>query len=162
MTTKELSEFFGKTKQTILNYAKKNNIEIMHGKEKIWIKEEVELIAKSIYKTMPIAIKESIDYTFSTVKIYNSKQSENLTGNLTEKDIEMISIIVSKTVSETVKALDSRMSNIENKYEERKSLLPAPKLSDRDNLRQIINSYSNINRSNRSYMKNKKGDMVLI
>lgn len=84
MTTKELSLFFGKTKQTVLSHAKKQGVIIENGKEKEWTKEEVEKVARSIYKSMPVIIKESIDSTF---KKSIGRPNENLTVEKSIKDI---------------------------------------------------------------------------
>jgi hypothetical protein len=86
MTTKQLSEFFGKTKQTIINHAEKCNIILEHGKEKIYTKDEVELISKSIYKTVPKAIRESIDLTYNSIKIDSKTDTKiDRLENLVEK-----------------------------------------------------------------------------
>ena len=60
---------------------------------------------------------------------------------LSEKDIAIISQIVSVTVSETIKALDGRMTNIEQKIEQRKILLPAPQLDARAHIKKMIDEY---------------------
>lgn len=78
MTTKELAEFFGKTRQTIISKAKECNIIIENGKEKIYTKSEVEVIANKFYKNMPLAIKNSIDIAFPTCKNSIGTPNENL------------------------------------------------------------------------------------
>jgi len=65
---------------------------------------------------------------------------------LSQKDIEVISTIVSVTVAETIKQLDGRMTNIEQKIEERKALLPAPEIAPRDRINMIIRDYAERNR----------------
>ena len=67
-------------------------------------------------------------------------------SSLSQKDIEVISTIVSVTVAETIKQLDGRMTNIEQKIEERKALLPAPEIAPRDRINMIIRDYAERNR----------------
>jgi len=67
-------------------------------------------------------------------------------SSLSQKDIEVISTIVSVTVAETIKQLDGRMTNIEQKIEERKALLPAPEIAPRDRINMIIRDYADRNR----------------
>lgn len=142
MNIKQLAEFFGKSTATIRRSALSVGIKFKNGTEKTFSKDEVKMISQYLYKTVPLAVKESIDMTFSNdkAKPYANEKHES---TLTQKDIELISTIVSMTVSKTIESLDKRMNNIENKYEEKKALLPAPEKSDRDNLRQLVNSYAN-------------------
>jgi len=67
-------------------------------------------------------------------------------SSLSQKDIEVISTIVSVTVAETIKQLDGRMTNIEQKIEERRALLPAPEIAPRDRINMIIRDYAERNR----------------
>ena len=60
-------------------------------------------------------------------------------GGLSQRDIDLISAIVSRTVAMTIQQLDLRLSKIEERVEERQALLPAPKVSDRDSIREIVN-----------------------
>jgi len=56
---------------------------------------------------------------------------------LTSKDMQMIGVIV----GEIMKTMESRVFNIEQKFEERKALLPPPKMEPRQQLRMIVNTY---------------------
>ena len=62
--------------------------------------------------------------------------------SLTEKDIRLISSIVSMTVAETMKRLDERVAKIETRVEERQALLPAPQMSRRDHINKLAREYS--------------------
>ena len=62
---------------------------------------------------------------------------------LTEKDIHLISAVVSMTVSETMKRLDERVAKIESRVEERQALLPAPSMSPRDHINKLAREYAN-------------------
>jgi hypothetical protein len=115
MTTKELSLFFGKTRQTILNKAKELNYIIENGKEKIWSKEEVEGIANKLYKTLPLSIKESIDFTFNKL---TGKPIDNLKGERVdrlESIVEKLIIQQSETNQILLKFISNQPKQIENK-----------------------------------------------
>lgn len=60
-------------------------------------------------------------------------------GSLSPRDLDLISAIVSRTVAMTIQQLDLRLSKIEERVEERQALLPAPKVSDRDSIRELVN-----------------------
>ena len=62
----------------------------------------------------------------------------NLEGStLTQKDLEMIGVIV----GHVMRNMESRVSNIEQRFEERKALLPPPEMEPRQQLKKIVNSY---------------------
>ena len=60
---------------------------------------------------------------------------------LSERDIAMISQIVSATVSATVKALDNRVSVIEDKVKEKAIIIPKD-IEPRENITKLINTYA--------------------
>lgn len=62
---------------------------------------------------------------------------------LTEKDIHLISAVVSMTVSETMKQFDERVTKIESRVEARQALLPAPSMSPRDHINKLAREYAN-------------------
>lgn len=140
MTIKEVAEFFGKSEPTIRRVAKKIGIKFNNGKRKTYSKIDLENMSKELYRKVPLAVKESINYTFSNDQ--GKPLSNDKVGNtLSQKDIDMIGTIVSMTVAKTIEALDGRVERIESKFEERKALLPAPQKTDRQNLNQLIRSY---------------------
>lgn len=68
----------------------------------------------------------------------------NLEGSsLTQKDLEMIGVIV----GHVMKSMESRVSNIESRFEERQALLPPPEMDQRQQLKKIVNSYCGRTRS---------------
>lgn len=68
--------------------------------------------------------------------------NEKVESVLTEKDIQLIATVVSMTVKETVKSLDSRMTTIEQHYEARAALLPAPQIKPRDHISQLVRKHA--------------------
>jgi hypothetical protein len=72
-------------------------------------------------------------------------QNAEVGFSLSDRDIAIISKIVSATVAETVRALDVRMLSIERKIEERKALLPPPGIKPRDHINMIIREYATKN-----------------
>ena len=98
MTVKQLSEFFGKSQQTIRNHSKKIGIFSNNGKTKNYTKEEVEKLSFSLYKIVPLAVKESIDLTFKKQKgepLQNLKVAQNdflngQNGQILEKMVDRL------------------------------------------------------------------------
>lgn len=72
----------------------------------------------------------------------NAEREPQARETLTQRDKELIAEIVSMTVSRTMERLDQRMATIENHYQQRAALLPAPQISDRENLNRIIRQYA--------------------
>jgi len=70
-------------------------------------------------------------------------QNDKVCSFLSERDIAIISQIVSVTVSETIKALDGRMTTIEKRIDDRKALLPPPEIKPRDHINMIVREYVN-------------------
>lgn len=69
MTVKEMSDFFGKSEATIRRVARNDvGIDFKNGVPYLFNKNETEKISEKLYKKVPIAVKESINYTFSKVK----------------------------------------------------------------------------------------------
>jgi len=65
MTTLELSDFFGKSADTIQRTARKCGIAMAKGKKKRYSKDEVELIACSLYTKVPLAVRGAIDEAYA-------------------------------------------------------------------------------------------------
>jgi hypothetical protein len=75
-------------------------------------------------------------------------------SSLTTRDLDLISAIVSRTVSMTIQQLDVRLSRIEGRVEERAALLPAPKISDKDAIRQLVAKEADFSRREHSSVWN--------
>jgi transposase len=72
----------------------------------------------------------------------NAEREPQARETLTQRDKELIAEIVSMTVSRTMERLDQRMATIENHYQQRAALLPAPQISDREKLNKIVRQYA--------------------
>ncbi len=64
MTTQELSDFFGKSKSSILRTAKKLGLIFEERKTKQFDREEVKKLSEHFYKRVPFPIKNAIDDFF--------------------------------------------------------------------------------------------------
>ena len=153
MTIKEISLLTNKTYKTICNWIESvKNTDIS---EKITearktskpaeftIDEVIEILR--IGKVSEFLIDLLIENSKNKDIFISTKQNNSNLSSLNQKDIEIISTIVAMTVSKTIETLDKRIGSIENKFEERKALLPAPEKSDRENLNQFIRSYAHKN-----------------
>ena len=63
-------------------------------------------------------------------------------GSVTVKDLEYLTVSFARIIAESNGSLDRRMTAIEDKLQERQALLPAPQMSNRDNLNMIIREFS--------------------
>ncbi len=138
MTVKEIAEVAGVSERTVRRIAE-NEVGVVFERGKKAIFTEKEAI-----ETMRLARKKGFIVPRQNADV--PRQNADVNSFLTERDIAIISQIVSVTVSETIKALDGRMTNIEQKIESRKALLPPPQIKPRDHINMIVREY--VNRTN--------------
>jgi len=112
MTVKELAEFFGKSDDTILRHSKKLGILFENGTKKSFDQNEVELIANSLYKKLPSAIKQSIDDAFNTSSnaIGYTTANAEVTNMVSEAFIAALN-----SITKTNEMILKRLEAIENK-----------------------------------------------
>ena len=93
-----------------------------------------------------ILLNSSMSKDAVSILMENARQNkpviQNQTSTLTERDVELISSIVSLTVAKTIEQLDNRMKNIENRIEERQALLPARKKDSRAHITELVRNYA--------------------
>ena len=137
MTTRELAEFFGKSEDTILKKAREAGISSRQGRAIQFDRAGVESMAVRLFKTVPLAVKESINMTFSTSVKPGSSLPENAevkTDDYVRRGMELVFGAIGK--------LDERVSRIESEVGERRALLPAPQMSPRDHINKIVREYA--------------------
>lgn len=125
MTIRQISEYFNVSEKTIRRRIKDlipNKLK--HGKLTKLSKNEVDVIIKSLQNEYG---------TVDKVEVQSSRVNMN--------DVMFSIKALADTVNISMQGFDNRLKNIENKYEEKKALLPAPEKSDRDNLNQIVRAY---------------------
>jgi len=142
MTIKEISGLTGRTYKTVCNWC--NSVKTTEISVKITeAKEKGKPADFTLDETIEILRVGKVSESLISLLLENAENKDRFkpvsSVGLTSKDVDIIKTIVSETVSMTIKTLDTRMANIESKYNSRVALLPAPELSDRDNLRQVIN-----------------------
>jgi len=159
MTIKEIASLTGKSSRSIQRWINEASDKMAGLSVKMSDSEKSKKPADFTFdETLSIlrAGKVSKDLIDILIENMNGKgQSVNQSSLLSQKDIELISTIVSMTVSKIIQSLDTRMNNIESKYNEKQALLPAPGLSDRDNLRKIVSSYAEKKKISHSIAWNK-------
>lgn len=132
MTVKQMADVAGVSKDTVLRKVKELYPDrIKNGKTTNLIQTEAICVMKELRKKNFVEPLQNAEVATQNAKV----------SSLSEKDIAIISQIVSVTVSETIKALDGRMTNIEQKIEQRKMLLPAPQLDARAHIKKMIDEY---------------------
>ena len=147
MTVKELASFTGKTERTIRNWIAKSSEKISGLSEKISNAEKTKKPADfTIDEVEEILLNSSMSKDAVSILMENARQNkpviQNQTSTLTERDVELISSIVSLTVAKTIEQLDNRMKNIENRIEERQALLPVRKKDSRSHITELVRNYA--------------------
>lgn len=137
MTVKQISEITRANEKTIREKIKElyPNL-IKKGKKTILNDSQVESVLIVLKKTGIIELGKSSEEL--------GKSSDVTTMN----DVLTSLNALIQTVTIQSQNYEKRFNEIENKIEDRKILLPAPKKSDRDNLNQIIRSYAKNNELN--------------
>lgn len=141
MTIKELAQFCGKNETTVQRWVKKT---IMQNAELKLQNADFGNYGHdySIDEVEQILLHSSMSKDAVNVIMQNARQNTlPKTSTLTERDIELISSIVSMTVAKTIEQLDKRMAKIEDKIEERQALLPVNKDS-RANITELVRNYA--------------------
>ena len=140
MNIKELATFTGKNKSTIGRWVAKCNSDIFNDRLQRATNEHPADF--NIDEIEEILITGSMSKDAVRILMENAR-NQNLPAQvmqesvLTSKDMQMIGVIV----GEIMKTMESRVFNIEQKFEERKALLPPPKMEPRQQLRMIVNTY---------------------
>lgn len=142
MTIQELVSFTGKSERCVRGWISKAGIktpyaEIAEGKRHGYTIDEVEAILNA----------SSMSRDAVSILMQNARNHQTLAGNdvsssLSDREIEMITRIVSATVAMTVSSLNSRMEKIEDRIDERQALLPAPQVKPRDHVNMLVRSYA--------------------
>jgi histone H3/H4/NACalpha-BTF3-like transcription factor len=139
MTTKEIADIAGVSIDTVQKVAREVYPEKFgQGKRVTYLKAEAISVMSLIRKRNFVELPKDAEVLPKDAEVLPQNAKVSF---LSEKDIAIISQIVSVTVSETIKALDGRMTNIEQKIEQRKILLPAPQLDARAHIKKMIDEY---------------------
>lgn len=135
MTTREIAEVAGVSNDTVIRKIKE-----------LYPEEIKPRKATNLVKTKAIRVMSELRKTgFINPLPQNAEvlpQNAEVDSSLTSKDIELIARVVSMTVAETIKQLDTRMTKIEGKIEQRQALLPAPPIEPREHINMIVRDYS--------------------
>lgn len=157
MNVKEIAESVGKDERSVQRWIKRTADKVTsiavkmsaggHGKITDYdFDETLSIIETGLGKNAAKIWRENGERsTLSNVHglpVPNDKGIIQAGSSLTEKDIHLISAVVSMTVSETIKRLDGRMSAIEDKIGTRAALLPAPEMKPRDHINKLVREYS--------------------
>ena len=139
MTTKEIADIAGVSIDTVQKVAREVYPEKFgQGKRVTYLKAEAISVMSLIRKRNFVELPKDAEVLPKDAEVLPQNAKVSF---LSEKDIAIISQIVSVTVSETIKALDGRMTNIEQKIEQRKLLLAAPQLDARAHIKKMIDEY---------------------
>ena len=142
MTIKELAKFTGKTERTVQMWVKKTGEKISSVGEKISSAGHGKVVDYSVDEVEQILLNSSMSKDAVSILMQNARQNKKQTSTLTDRDVELISSIVSLTVAKTIEQLDNRMKNIENRIEERQALLPARKKDSRAHITELVRNYA--------------------
>jgi len=150
MNTKEIALAVNKTERSVQRWVKKLGDKVSSINDKMSASSPMNPADFTLEETIAI-IEVGMGKNAASIYAENARKTTGKLislpeSSLSQKDIEVISTIVSVTVAETIKQLDGRMTNIEQKIEERKALLPAPEIAPRDRINMIIRDYAERNR----------------
>ena len=142
MTIKELAKFTGKTERTVQMWVKKTGEKNSSVGEKFSSAGHGKVVDYSVDEVEQILLNSSMSKDAVSILMQNARQNKKQTSTLTDRDVELISSIVSLTVAKTIEQLDNRMKNIENRIEERQALLPARKKDSRAHITELVRNYA--------------------
>ncbi|MEI8095914.1 MAG: hypothetical protein WCG80_17020 [Spirochaetales bacterium] len=132
MTIKEMAEVAGVSANTVNRKARELFWDkFQQGKRATFTRSESVQIMAALRKKGFVELPQNEEVL---------RQNEEVASgsSLTTRDLDLISAIVSRTVSMTIQQLDVRLAKIEGRVEERAALLPAPKIEDKDAIRQLV------------------------
>lgn len=149
MNTKEIALAVNKTERSVQRWVKKLSDKVSSINDKMSASSPMNPADFTLEETIAI-IEQGLGKNAAEMYASNARKSTGKLislpeSSLSQKDIEVISTIVSVTVAETIKQLDGRMTNIEQKIEERKALLPAPEMNPRDSINMLVREYASRN-----------------
>ena len=145
MNTKEIALAVNKTERSVQRWVKKAGDKMSSISDKMSSSTSARPADFDLEETLLI-IEMGLGKNAAAVYASNAKNIQRPSDSLlSEKEIEMITKIVSVTVSETMKQLDSRVNTIEKRIEERQALLPAPDIAPRDRINMIMRQYASNN-----------------
>lgn len=142
MTVKELASFTGKDERTVQRWIKKAGDKMSAIGDKMSVAGHGKVVDYTIDEVEQILLNSSMSKDAVFILMQNARQNKKQTSTLTDRDVELISSIVSLTVAKTIEQLDNRMKNIENRIEERQALLPARKKDSRAHITELVRNYA--------------------
>lgn len=142
MTVKELASFTGKDERTVQRWIKKAGDKMSAIGDKMSVAGHGKVVDYTIDEVEQILLNSSMSKDAVSILMQNARQSKKQTSTLTDRDVELISSIVSLTVAKTIEQLDNRMKKIENRIEERQALLPARKKDSRAHITELVRNYA--------------------
>lgn len=156
MTVNELAFFCGKNKSTVTRWIAKCNESL---RNKLQNATKVNPADYTIDEVEAILNASSMSRDAVSILMQNARNNQTLPGNdvsnsLSDKSssLERAFEMMAKafeTIAETQKMQENRLHKIEERIEERKSLLPAPQIKPRDHINMIVRSY--VSESGMSY-----------
>lgn len=141
MNTREIAQSVGRKERAVRNWIQKTAAKNASVAAKIAVSSPMRPADYTLEETLAI-IEAGMGKNAAGIFRANAEREPQARETLTQRDKELIAEIVSMTVSRTMERLDQRMATIENHYQQRAALLPAPQISDRENLNKIVRQYA--------------------
>jgi len=141
MNTREIAQSVGRKERAVRNWIQKAAAKNAAMKAKNAASTSTYPADYTLEETLAI-IEAGMGKNAAGIFRANAEREPQARETLTQRDKELIAEIVSMTVSRTMERLDQRMATIENHYQQRAALLPAPQISDRENLNKIVRQYA--------------------
>lgn len=134
MTIKEMAGQAGVSKQSIANWIRRlyPGVEMVRGRVTNLNREQALKIMGSVNKknfVTPIEKTTTLSTKTSTLSNDNSNQILTVLTSILDR------------MDKRTYATEDRLSKLEDKYVERKALLPAPQMTDRANINKLVRAY---------------------
>lgn len=143
MTTKEIAEAVGKDERSVQRWAKRTGDKVSSVSDKVSSVQKTNRPADYDLEETCAIIETGMGKNAADLFRMSAnsapKQKDSL---LTEKDIQLITALTAGIVTQVMANLDSRVSKIETRVEQRQALLPPPQIKPRDHINMIVRQYA--------------------
>lgn len=143
MNVKELSEFTGKTERAVQKWIKKASEKSSSVNEKSSSSSPNSPADYNIDEVETILNCSSLGTNAVLIVMANARKNQEKKEVVSQDDSAFkIMAVAFDRLTRITESQENRISNIENKIEERKAILPAPSISPRQNITKIVREYA--------------------
>jgi hypothetical protein len=150
MTTKQIGEAVNKTERSVQNWAKKTGEKIASIGEKIASVQKTGKPADYTLEETCAIIETGLGKNAADLFRMSAKRQTVVLPQNAEVDLDTAFKAAMIQLVQMTNTMNTRLTNIESRIEQRQALLPAPQISPRQHIIQLVNKYcSNTHREQR-------------